>query len=308
MITIEAIDQFENITNYPLQDYLLDYSAFLSDNRADILEYYRGEVNEPNIISFEALEDILSRSTELSNVIETSRSLFQTTGLWDLLESVDVMRTSLQTIDNSSKWVRSAISKNNFNPDPEIEMVLKNLQTLEKLAFNELGYNDGDKGWYDIALINNLTEEEYGTDGGVRIKTSFVNGASIRVNAVIDTIQGDNIYGKDIARNFAYEDNDVLTLNPNDTVKQSAEIMAGLRKNDNPEFPFEGIQVELVSGGNQATFTYPIILRQLFSTFQGDDTFRSLKIIKINNKEDITNIELQVDTVLGESLNESVIV
>ena len=168
-MTGAAIEEFENITNYPLQEYIESYLAFLRDNRSDVLEYYKGQAKEPNIVSFEALEGILSKSNELANVIETNRDLFQNTDLWDLLEALDDVKTNIQTIDNSSRWLRSAISKNNFNPSPEVDKVLNQLQTLERMAKEELGYNDGDRGWYDLALINNLTEEEYTTDGGVKI-------------------------------------------------------------------------------------------------------------------------------------------
>ena len=303
MISREAIDAFEQLTNFDLRGWMQDFYDFIFDNRQDIINYYSGVTSTPNRESFEALDDMIKRTNELTGVVEGRKNSLKTGAMWDLIDNIASAKTALQTIDNSSRWLRSAISKNNFNPNPEIEHVMHQLQTLEAIASDVFGSSDRDQDWTTIALNNAIKEEDYTTQGGVTIKTQLINGAAVRVESVVDNIQGENIYGKDIDKTFTYEDNDIKVLSPNDTIKQAVQIMAELRRGDNPEYPSLGVQSNLILGVSSGSIAYPALFRHWFATFATDDTLKSFTISGINQKEDFVEFEFKVETRLGEVLD-----
>jgi len=138
----------------------------------------------------------------------------------------------------------------------EFDFTLKQNQTIENLI-QDIGSSNRDQDWINLALRNDLKEEDYTPEGGVVLKATFQNNAKIEILSVLDNIQGTNVYGKDIYRRFIFEDNDLLSLSPENTIHQAFDINIELRRGDNPEFANDGLQSSLIVGSNLNSILYP---------------------------------------------------
>ena len=305
IINSSVIEQFEKLTRFSLSSLLIDFSEFMSYGRSQILDYYSGLTRDVDRDSFSELNRLSGEFELLNNVIENNRTRFKSTLFWELLESLSDMRQSLLTIENSSKWERSAISKNDFTPGIEVNHTLNMLETLERVSRVISGSSDPQNEWITIALRNDLIEEGYTSRGGNNLSIGFKNRATIQIRSVIDTINQDTIYGKDFDKKLQIDpvSEDIVVLSPQQTLIQSIEILGTLKQGDTPEYRGEGISSGLVVGGNRNSISYPILTRQIFNTFQKDDTLKSMRIVDIDLKDDALSIEIEVETRLGEFLS-----
>jgi len=302
VFSVEAIVKFKSSTGYDLPSLFLDFESFITNQRDRVIDFYNGLSRVPDLNSFNELNRLISEFDKLNNIIENNRDRFSHTLFWELIETISDMNTVLETIDNSSRWLRSAIAKNDFTPGIEVEHTLRMFQTLESVSSNIQGSTDPQNEWTSIALRNDLEEEDYTTSGGNNLKIGFRNRATVEISSVVDTIDGESIYGKDLKRKLEIDPTteDLVVLSPKKTVEQSVLILGELKQGDTPEYPGEGIQAGLVTGSNRAAISYPILTRQITNTFQKDDTLKSIKITDIKTEEDSVSIETQVETRLGE--------
>ena len=297
-----AVEQFETLTRFNLSRLLIDFMDFENQHRTNITDYYAGTINSPNEDSFRELERLLSEFNDLNNVIENNKERLFHTLYWELLECTSDINIALETIDNSSRWLRSAITRNDFSPGAEVEHTLRMFETLEDVSRTIQGSDDPQNEWTTIALRNDLTEEAYTAEGGIKLSFSFRNRRTIQIRSVVDTINQDTLYGKDFSRKIIFNttDQDFVILSPRETIIQAVEVLSSLKQGDTPEFRTEGIQASLVVGSNRNSVEFPILLRQIFNTFQRDDTLKSLRVINISIKDDALFIEKQVETRLNE--------
>jgi len=295
-----SIEDFTRATRYPLQDYFNRCVEFMDFHRLNIISYYSGYSSRPNEVSFSKLKRLLKQADAVESAVENNANNLRSAALWELYDVISDMKSALDTINNSSKWLRSAITKNNFSPDVEVEVTLNQLQTLEQLTGTILGSTNRDQDWVRLALRNDLHEEAYTPEGGNKLQVSYKNRATIRLNSVVDNISGEKVYGIDLQRKLEFKDNDLVALSYKDTLIQSVTILAKLRQGDTPEFPGDGIKSSLVVGSNKNSISYPVLFRQYYSTFRRDDTLKALAITNIVDEQDSLAIEFQVETRLGE--------
>lgn len=300
------VSEFTTITRYDLASYLNDYVDFIESQRQDITDYYSGAVDKPNTSSFNALTSLLGRSNELNNQIEIHRDRFNNASFWELVNTLSDIQITLETVDNSSKWLRSSITKNNFSPQVEVELTLKQFQTLEQLA-KDIGSNDKESDWATIALRNDLPEEGYTPDGGIKLNVQFSNKFAFFLRSVVDNLSGEKVYGIDVDRTITFTNNDLKALTYKETIYQSVEILSQLRQGDTPEFPQNGISEAIVVGANRASIAYPVLFRQLYNTFRTNDSLKNLRLNNIGIDGTALRIDFQVQTRLEEVLNQSLI-
>ncbi len=300
-IPLSTILEFEKTTRFPLREYIRLYVDFIDIHRANITSYYSGASERPNDLSFQRMEDLLAKSRRLNDVIDNLKDTMRHAADWELYETISDLFTSLLTVDNSSKWLRSSITKNNFSPEVEVQETLQMRQTLERLSGDVLGSTNRENDWVSIALRNDLAEDDYTPDGGNVLNVSYSNKRTIQVNSIVDNITGDRIYGIDIQRKLEFSklSSDLVALAPRETLLQSVEILSTLKQGDSPEFPGEGLQSGII-GTNQNSIAYPVLFRQYYNTFAKDDTLKALAISNITHEEDAVLIDFTVETRLGE--------
>jgi len=299
-----VIDKFIHITRYPLKLYISNFVEFMDTDKERILDYYLG-VSDADKNAFNNLSKLLQQSRDILEQIELHRDRMQNAEFWQLIELLDNMHISLLTIENSSKWLRSAISKNNFNPNVEVIRQLKQLQTLEQLS-SDFGYKDNDNQWATIALRNDLSEQDYDLSGGNSLLVGYLGKLTIKLDSVVDNIYGERVYGIDINRIITFENDDLKALSYKQTVIQAVDILTELRYGSTPEFATDGLQTNLIIGENRHSIAYPVIFRQFYQTFRKDDTLTALNITNISNKQDALFIDFTVRTRLGEEIEKTI--
>ena len=64
--------------------------------------------------------------------------------------------------------------------------------------------------------------------------------AQIKLNSVVDNQFDDNLYGKDVDREFRFENDDLKILSPTETAKQNIQVLGYIKRKRNQSI--QGIQ------------------------------------------------------------------
>jgi hypothetical protein len=307
----DVAEKFELITNYDLISFLDDFATFIEQYSPIIIDFYSGNSENLPQTSITELERLLKESNKIEELFQINRDSFQTSDFVDLIDLTGDIKVKLLTIQNSAKWTRSSITDNRFNSNIEIDTTLSQNQTLEQLS-GTLGYLDQDNDWSELAIRNNLKEENYTSQGGIKLKASLQNNMKIVVQSVVDTISGQSIYGKDLQKKFEFIDNDLKVLSPKDTIEQAFGIAVNLRRGDNQEFPTQGLQSSLIIGNNINSVLYPSLFRQLYQNISQDDTFKSISITNVSQTQnnlgkDCVSLEINAQTRLDETIQDLIL-
>lgn len=299
-----AIEIFESVTGYDLTSYLNNFIDF-SSNQQKMIDYYNGDSTQLDNKYFSNLLTLKNQTRDIQSLFIANKTQFTTSDFWDLIELVDSIWMKLDTISNYPKWLRSSSLVAGFSDNIQTDYILKQNQTLESLA-NEIGYTNPDNDWKELALNNNLKEEDYDFEGGVIFKFSYQNDVRFKLNTVVDVITSDNIYGKDLSFKMQFINDDLLTLASKDTLYQTANILIGLLKGDNPEFPNDGVDKSLISKLNRNFNIFPSLFRQIYTTFSKDDTFKAVSITDIFKDIDSIRMNIRIETRADEIITKTI--
>jgi len=298
----ETVDEFETITNFPLTQFMNDYSDFIKEDLTFFISYYSGYNTYLRADSFNRFESLKQRVDSLFEIVASKNRELGNYKFWVLLEMCERIKVKIDTIDNASKWFRSSVRDVKFSA-PYKEVVLKQNQTLEALL-NEQDQSDILNSSTDLAINNNLKEEDYTTQGGNLLRVVLEsNIENVFLNSVVDNLQGDSVLGKDFQNKLEFDDNDLKTLEYRETFKQTVQILSALRRGDNPEFRNSGLDLKNIIGVSLGALAYPTIVRQLTELFSSDDTIKSFLINKMKRETDALFIEFTVESKLSESEN-----
>lgn len=286
-------DDFKDITGYDLEVYFRRFVDFVNNSSQNIIDYYKGEVESLDRNSYSEYLSLLEESGYVSNLFDLNMERFSTVNYWELMEYADDIKTKLLTIGNFSKFARSSVKKDSFSSDVQIEIATRDNETIEELIAR-LGSADRDTDWMDVAIDNRLEQEDYTTsDGGIILKVNYRNNSKFFIESIIDNPEGEKIKGLDLDKRLQFVDNDLKVLGYDDTLLQTLNILIGLRKNDNPEFPQYGINPSLISGMSIKSVALPSVLRQLYQTFSTDDIVKRLEVS--DTEFDLDNINMKVN-------------
>jgi len=249
----DTLLRFEQATGYSAEYLLNRYIDFRSTYYPNIVSFYSGISASPDLDSFVQMEEIIVEMNEVTEKFIQNRENFVNYSDWNLLEFFEEIKLKMAQTENISKFLRSSIGEGKFDRFVEGKAPLKENQTLENVADIALNSTDPNNDWINVALRNRLAEEDYSLDGGKMLSIVFnINRGTTDILTVVDNPQGDRIYGKDLYKVLTYEDDDLKVLEPYDTLFQSAEILVSLKRGDNPEFPDEGVQTNLIVGADSA--------------------------------------------------------
>lgn len=305
---IDVLEIFEETTQYNLKKYLQRVDSFVKVLYPKIVNFYSSTSLTSTSIkdSVIVLDELLGEADTILSIIQNFNSSLDSR-FWDIVELVDDIKLNLLAVQNTPKWLRSTLSKGTSSSGFEVSELLKQRETLELLS-KRIGSSDKENDWSLIALRNDLSEEEYSPDGGISLVVQYFNRFSLSLKSVVDSsIVGEKVYGLDIKRELNFKDGDLEVLTYKETVLQAVTILAKLRQGDNPQFIENGIQSSLVIGSNRNSIPFNILLRQLYSTFQSDDTLKSLRIINIDNIDNRIELSLEVETRISEVVENSIV-
>ena len=297
------ITKFKKITRFDLQTYLLIFDYFVTNQFQSILNYYQGSSNTVPERSISMLDQLNVRALIVEDVINNNRNRFESTDWWDLLEILEDIKGKLHTMKNTPKWSRTSVVNTLRAQNPTTEVVLRQNQTIESLLGDSLGYSDRHQDWYDVAIKNDMIEEDYTTGGGAKLKVAASGEVSFSIQSVVDIIDSETMKGKELDKKLQWENDDLKVLNGDDTFLQDMEILSNLRKGDNPEFVSHGLSPEVAVGQNINGISYPILMRQLNETFNRDDSIESFEVTNIERAQDGIFMEMEITSKSYETFN-----
>ncbi len=287
--------------------FLFDFVNFNEKYFFHIVDYYKGEANRNQAI-FSEMDRLEAVSLEIITGFQNNKTSFDNLKDWEVLEMVEEARAGIQMMFKVSKFLRSSIVLATYNNGIQNkDYMLKQGQYLEGVAWAELKSDDPNNDWTDISIDNNLNEESYTPRGLINLKLNYVNQGTVNdIKVVVDNITGENILGKDILQKLTFYDvgdntDDLMVLEPRDTVIQASSILLNLSKNDNPEFWEDGIPSNLL-GNTGTAFAYPIFFRELANIFSTDDTISSFQLNEIKLKSDVIFMEMEIMPILGDMI------
>jgi hypothetical protein len=304
------LSEFKQITGKDIAGYFINAMRFFNGDYSTIVNYYSGITSTISSKPFANFDTLKQQNKDVLETFKEHSRQFNNLKWFLLIEQIEEVDNRLQTLSKINKWARSSLTKVAYDPSFQVEYVMKQNQTLENVASNIEGSQNPNDDWVDIALQNRLSEEDYTPEGGTNVNLSFKRlNVNFNINAVVDVISGKSVYGKDINRQLQFDgdNNDLKVLGYDDTILQAADILANLRKGDNPDNPDHGLQANVIAGGNKAIFNFPVITRQMSASFSNDDTLKNFTINNLSIDQDNLACDYTVATRIGEVIQNGVL-
>jgi hypothetical protein len=305
IITNTTLDNFQRLTSYDIKTFFQNYLQFVDVEYANITNFFSGVTKVVPTDSIYALHWLIKEQKKIVDVTILNSSSLNSYDYWILVENVEDIGHVLETASNASKWLRSSISANGYKQQVQIDLVASQGENLEMIERNKLRSNNPNDSWVQTALDNGLREEDYSSDGNYLLKVVYQNNASLFLNSVVDNIDTpEKTYGLDVKKEIEWQDSDLVVLDYKDTIFQSAQVLSNLLKEDDPAFPTRGMNKKSI-GSNIAAVSYPILFRDLASSFASDDSFKSFSINNIRREQDAIFIDFTVETKAGSNFSRS---
>ena len=295
-ITREILDEFQDITNFDVASLIESYVRFLKNDSNKLQQFFSGDTKNNAQDAFDNLKLIRESIEDFYSIFRSFDTMLWSYKWWDLLDQLEKIDHSVSLFENMSKWLRSSILNSNFSQDQLADSNISQGETLADFTRTREGSSDPHNDWYNLALLNDLTEEEYTAEGGNLLYYKKVNGPIFFVESVVDNIVGENILGLDIQKKMQFDDDDLITLPYKETFYQAVDILSTLKKGDNPEFYSMGMQPGVIAGSNINSIVFPVILRQMSESFGSDDTIRSSEVTDIRRDQDALFIDFEVES------------
>lgn len=298
--------EFQQYTQTDLRQFLIDVRSFMQNERMAIIRFYQGESTTINKNYYKTFKGLQNRLATVFEAYRLHSNQFKDYSWWELIELLENIDSSFDNLQNIHRWSRSSISRFGFDPNVQLQYFLTENQTLERVSKDILLNDYPNDDWQEIAINNNLREEDYTPEGGVGILLSTISSSNnLKLNAVVDVIQGETVYGLDVDRKLTFTDDeengfDLAVLSYDNTITQAVDILILLKKNSNPDKPNDGIQSNVIIGGNRAAMNFPIVIRQLKQTFATDDTLQNFTVKNLEFDQDNVLATFEVYTRLGE--------
>lgn len=301
-LTKDILDEFKKITGTDVGLFFSNAIAFFTVDYNRIVAYYSGSRVVVDKGVFDNFDNLRKDCSNIFAIFHSLNKSLNNLKWWTVLEFVEQIDSRLNTLEVINKWSRSSLKNVGYSPFYQVDYLTKQNQTLERVVKDILNDEDQDD-WYDLAISNNLREEDYTLSGGTDLKLNLpIINNGIQVDSVVAVMVGKAIYGNDVYKKIQFDtvNNDLTVLNYDDTIVQSVNILAFLKMNDNPAAPNDGLQREVAVGGTRAIMNFPVIQRQMAATFATDDTLKNFTITSMSVDQDGLLINFEVTTRLNE--------
>lgn len=301
---IEAIRKFENATGYNIQGFFEDFALFCNSYYPLIVGYYTGQTNISVGDSFGRLDTLMKQAREIEPLFTLKANSLTGISSWELLDTFTECQTKLWTINNSSRWLRSAII-GRYGSNIALNRVLKTREDFEIVA-NELGSNDPQNAWFNIAKNNFVEEEDYDTsNSGGMFKINIRQSGNFDIPNIVDNLTTDKILGKDMDVNFRFVDNDIAVVEYDLAVKQAFNTILHCVKGAIPEFLDYGIPND-IPGSSVNAVQYPSLFKHIMNMFQRDARWVQVNLLDVYRENDNIFMKLSAKTVTNNFLETNV--
>lgn len=292
----DSYEKFKDITGYNIQGFFDDFVNFVNTQYPYIINYYSSGVIEES--SFYELDRLQREVEKIEPLFILHRNTLDDIGMWYLLDTFSEIDTKLSTIRMSAKWTRSIYNAVRASAI-KMEKILSPGQTFEKIS-EDLGALNPQDDWLSITVPQYIQEEDYSVQDGSKIFS--VNLQNIRLNYIdniVDTLNGKNILGKDISVDFKFDNDDLMTVNYEDSVFQALELITQSMQGCIPEFPEYGIPNEYI-GTTINAFQYPVIFKAIMNMFQRDSRWKTVELLEVIRDKEAVFLKIKA-TVVSEN-------
>lgn len=295
---ITVFEKFKDITGYNILPFFEGFLLFSRNYYPDVVQYYSGNQVDMGR-AFSLLDKLLQTAEKIDSIFYLKSFEFSTVDFWWLLDLFTDCQTKLWTINNSSRWLRSAII-DRYSDAVVSERLLKTRETFEGVA-RSLGLSDPDNSWVDIVTNNMIEEEDYSPVGNqTMFKINLRTSGNFDAQNIVDNLSGKNILGKDIDKNFRI-DGDIVTVEFDDAIKQSLDTILGCIKGSIPEHPDYGIASNTY-GTTIKALSYPTIFKDILNMFSRDGRWSEVNIIDLYSKNDCIFVKINAKTITNNYL------
>ena len=294
-----VLEVFKKQTGCDIQSFFTDFVDFCNTYYPVIVSYYEGkDVSVDG--AFSRLDDLIKRASEIEPLFDLKASGMNNIEYWELLDQFTDCQMKLLTIDNSSKWLRSAII-GRYGSVVAIDRVLGTKESFEQVS-GSLGSDNRDDDWFNIAKKNLVEEEDYtALDGGGIFKINIREFGGTPILNIVDNPDSKKILGKDINKSFVIRGGDLDTVEYDDAVLQAFDTVMNARKGSIPEFPSYGITDETI-GVSFRALQYPVLFRNLLDMFGLDARFTELTLLDLYREQDSVFMKVQVRLVTNDTM------
>jgi len=310
-ITEEILQEFQAISSKDIKSFFERCLSFFSGGYSAIVAYYSGRLKTISSEPFQTFEMLKKERDLMFTAFQDHSRQLNNSKWWLVLEQLEAIDSRLNTLSNINRWSRSSATKVAYDPSINVSYTIRENQTLERISQDILKNDNPNDDWLDIAIENDLTEEDYSASGGTELQLKFPKiNTGQQIQSVVDVMNGKSIYGKDLDQKLQFDPitEDLKVLGYDETVLQSVNILTLLKRNDNPDFPGQGLQSAVVVGSNRALLNFPVIIRQMTATFATDDSLKNFQVTLIDLNQDNVQISYEVQTRLNETYSGQVVV
>lgn len=298
-MTLKALEIFKEQTGADIGSFLENFVLFCNNYYHYIVSYYQGE-DVPEIGGvFAALDSLLDTSTQIEPLFTLKSNVLNGLDMWELLDMFSDCQTKLWTINNSSRWLRSAII-GRYGSNTVVKRYLRTGETFEKVS-QDLGFSEPQDDWFGIARNNFIEEEQYSTEDGVMFKINIRTTGNHDIDNIVDNLQGDNILGKDVDKNLRFENGDLAVVEYDAAIRQALDTILHCVRGAIPEFPTYGLPSDCY-GVSKNALQYPSIFKSIVNMIQRDGRWKSVELLDLSLKDDNLMMKIRATTVANNQL------
>lgn len=302
---MDIFDKIERLFGFDIKRFFIDYNNFVLSLLPNLISFYQGQVSTPIGEAKKELSALLDSAQVIYSKIQENIEIFDNTQYYSIVDEFEDCYMKLLTYSNLRKWLKSGVEKGvSSQSEFLLDYTLAENESLEQAA-SRLGYSSTDEGSISLSTRNSIKETDYSLrQGGYKLQVNYQDlNLRVQLESLIDSeLVGERLLGYDLSKTLELENGDLKTLSNKDTFKQSSKILLGLKRGDNPEFPYRGVDKTLLVNRATVSTTFPIIFRQLIETFSTDDTIDRVELSNVSYEEDRVNLELNVYSHLQEPM------
>lgn len=276
--------EFQNITKFPLIDFLQEYEDFMNNSYYALNEYFSGNTDSIDNSHMRALKSVMTKSKDLLAQFKNFSNKFSKCGYWELMDFIDDINNNIEKISKLPKFRRTVLAKRGYTGDVEVGSEVGSMRTIDDVAQSVSGINGNATSWIDLMLNNDWNEEDWDIDKLSSVNVYINNRSGIVVNSIVDMPVGKRVYGKDMYRKITFTDNDFKLVEYTDNVEQKCDILLELNQGDVPEDMLFGRDPQLTTSSYES-FSYPELAMEISDIFRQNDLFSLAQVDDISFDE-----------------------
>ena len=290
----EIIYQFQNITKYPIYEFLARYENFMSFGYPAMKRYFNGETENIDGAYLNQLTQLTTDCRDVITLFNSFANKLQNCGYWELLEYFQNLNDEIERVHKLPKFLRSSKSVRGYTPTIQVASSIGGMRTVEDVADLVTSINKDSTNWVDIMLNNDLNEDDWEIDELSKVNV-YVNTNKVVVETILDQPIGKRVYGIDIQRKIEFANNDLQVVVHEANIEQKCNILCTLQVGDVPENKLFGLNAFTI-GSDVKQYSYPEFVTEIVNTFMQDDLFEQVEVTNFDFSNGDLTAKLEIKT------------